>query len=205
MSVYAFNQRDSCLDRLARSPLNGPGQIALNIAATLGHTRVVQALLSHTRPPRADAQPDVSAFAPLHTCVQNGHIETVKALLASLRARGGNINVATASGDTALHFATELGRLDLVNILLDAGASLNFVDQEGDTPMHLAIDFKHHKIVKALLAHRPAPNLDLQGKEQLTPLAFAAAKGDIAMVTLLLAQKPAPNQNLRNKGGASVR
>ena len=106
---------------------------------------------------------------------------------------------------TALHFASELGRVDIVTLLLDAGAKLDLQDVEGNTPLHIAIDKSHHKVTRLLLAHKPPPRLNLQGMQQLTPLAFASLKGDIEIVRLLLQQQPAPDLNMRDKWGASVR
>ena len=91
----------ACLQSTPELDLSAPsgaGQTALNIAATLGRTRIVKLLLEHKRPPRADAQPDVLMYAPLHTCVHNGHVEAVKLLLHSLRARPSGVNVQTADG-----------------------------------------------------------------------------------------------------------
>lgn len=98
----------ACLQSTPEIDLSAPsgaGQTALNIAATLGRTRIVKLLLEHKRPPRADAQPDVLMYAPLHTCVQNGHVEAVKLLLHSLRTRPAGVNVQTADGyvDTCLN------------------------------------------------------------------------------------------------------
>jgi ankyrin repeat protein len=76
----------------------GAGLTSLNIAATLGQDRIVKMLLQHRFPPQADGQPDESKYAPIHTCVQNGHVAAAKLLISSLKSQPGAIDVRTAGG-----------------------------------------------------------------------------------------------------------
>lgn len=58
--------------------------------------------------------------------------------------------------------------LDAVRVLLDAGANVDVRDPNQETALHIAVKALHPGIVRALVAHGAA--LDVQNKDGLTPL-----------------------------------
>lgn len=56
-------------------------------------------------------------------------------------------------GQTALMLAVSHGRLDMVKLLLEAGADPNIQDTDGSTALMCAAEHGHIDIVKHILAH----------------------------------------------------
>lgn len=54
-------------------------------------------------------------------------------------------------GQTALMLAVSHGRLDMVQMLLDAGADINIKDEDGSTALMCAAEHGYIEIVKYLL------------------------------------------------------
>jgi ankyrin repeat protein len=76
--------------------------------------------------------------------------------------------VHARTGATALHVACAKGYLDVIDILLRAGANINSVDNDGWTPLHAAAHWDKHDVIKHLLDK----NADLDAKNYAgqTPL-----------------------------------
>jgi KN motif and ankyrin repeat domain-containing protein len=66
----------------------------------------------------------------------------------------GNIFILCAfqAGQTALMLAVSHGKLDLAQMLIDAGADVNVQDEDGSTALMCASEHGHIDIVKLLLA-----------------------------------------------------
>ena len=61
-------------------------------------------------------------------------------------------------GDTALMWAAVAGHVDVVRLLIEAGADVRAVDDEGVTALHLARANGHTEVAAALLAAGANPN-----------------------------------------------
>ncbi|CAF0969280.1 unnamed protein product, partial [Didymodactylos carnosus] len=64
------------------------------------------------------------------------------------------------TGATALHVASAKGYLDVLDILLKAGANINATDNDGWTPLHAAAHWDKHDAIKFLIDK----NCDLEAK-----------------------------------------
>ena len=96
----------------------------------------------------------------------------------------GDVNIrATQHGQTALMLAVSHGRLDMVQLLVEAGADVNIRDEDGSTALMCAAEHGHMEIVKYLLQH---PDTDVLAKDNdgLTALAVAMEAGhrDVGVV-----------------------
>ena len=92
-------------------------------------------------------------------------------------------------GKGLLHAATEHNLLEIVTILVTAGASPNLRDDEENTPLHWAFITKGHAdgaAVAAALIDAGA-NLDAVNQSGLTPLHIAAGKGHLVGTEILIA------------------
>ena len=54
-------------------------------------------------------------------------------------------------GDLTLHFAAQLGHLEIVRLLVEVGADKDQADNQGATPMHIAAEEGHLDIVRFFL------------------------------------------------------
>jgi len=65
--------------------------------------------------------------------------------------RGALVNTVDNTGNTALHFATELGWLDTVRLLLEHGADASLCNDEGDVAVQCAALEGHADILEHLV------------------------------------------------------
>ncbi|KAG1685801.1 KN motif and ankyrin repeat domain-containing protein 1 [Nymphon striatum] len=132
------------------------GNTAMHYAVSYGNFDVVSLLLD-------SKVCDISKQNKVgYTCVMlvslaklrnNTDKDVVKRLLQL-----GDINVKAAqNGQTALMLAVSHGRLDMVTLLVDAGAAVNIQDNDGSTALMCASEHGHIEIVKYLLTY---PDID---------------------------------------------
>ena len=127
--------------------------------------------------------------SPVADAAMRGDIEAVRALLKD----GGDVNAAQGDGMTALHWAAEAGDMEMVGMLLYAGANLRGVTRLGDyTPLHLASKAGNERVVAGLLEAGADPSAYTTTGE-VTPLHFAAASGSAVSVEVLLGHGAAVN------------
>jgi ankyrin repeat protein len=129
---------------------------------------------------------------PLHIAALNGHAGVVSALLETA---GVELNAALTddedAGDTPLYYAAQKNRLDVLKLLIAAGADLNMgrVD-DGYTPLHIAAQYGHAGVVSVLLE---TPGVDLNAAltddrdAGVTPSFLAADENQLVVLKLLIA------------------
>lgn len=95
---------------------------------------------------------------PLYMCAREGLLEPLKTLLADctkeeLERRGG------VRGSTPLHVAATYGEVEVVKLLLAAGADPNERNGAGENGIQLAALGNHHETVRVLLGAGASPSL----------------------------------------------
>lgn len=162
-------------------PLSGGGAHPLHVAATWGHTNIIESLLDH--------KADIAATMPLigkkslmaiHLAADRNQVSATKILLR----RGANVNATWSAGDesnTALHMAVNRGNKEMVRVLLTHGASDTIRDISGLTPSQLAIRTDQRSIVCLFTA---LPFINLLGLLFLTMLKRAQLHSDTSVCPL---------------------
>ena len=171
------------------------GLTPLMLAASAGHTTVVQHLLSC--PGIAVNAKTKQGATPLMFAVYQGHEKVVELLLACTTI---DLNAKTILEESALIFAAYQGHVGMVKKLLAHPAiNVNITADYDTTPLMFAAFQGHEKVVELLLAH-PAIQVTtkhtsyiLKTKCPPTALMLAAYKGHVAIVELLLAHLPKIN------------
>jgi ankyrin repeat protein len=155
------------------------GSNALCFAVDRGHVEAVRALLA--------AKPSgAKAMKPLLTAVVHGHVEIVKILLdnganpnetnnsdenalllainrshfgvaAALIAAGADVN-KTSRITSAIHLACDKGNLEMVKLVVGAGAHIDQQNTSRDTPLGMAAYRGHLELCRYLVSMNP--NLD---------------------------------------------
>ncbi|KAG7166806.1 KN motif and ankyrin repeat domain-containing protein 1-like [Homarus americanus] len=97
----------------------------------------------------------------------------------------GDVNIkASQHGQTALMLAVSHGRLDMVRMLVGAGAEINIQDEDGSTALMCAAEHGHLAIVKFLLA-QPDTDPSLMDNDGSTALTIAVEAGNKDVGVLL--------------------
>ncbi|XP_014676382.1 PREDICTED: putative ankyrin repeat protein RF_0381, partial [Priapulus caudatus] len=139
----------------------------------------------------AGADPNVaetkSGVTPLMRAVREGKEAAVQMLLS----HGADVNAADSYGETSLYHVPCSGRLDIMRLLLEAGANPNVAKTEsGETPLIKAVREGEEAVARMLLAGADANAADLYGQ---TSLHMAARSGQLDIMRLLLEAAAKPN------------
>ena len=119
---------------------------ALFAAVAGGHVEIVRSLLA------AGADGNVTSAggeSPLLIATDCGLPEIARLLIEEGGADANQTN-DTIGGNTALHVACEVGDLDLVSLLLAAGADISAQAEDGATPLQLAKEGGHDAVLRLL-------------------------------------------------------
>ena len=131
------------------------------------------------------------------------HRSVVKKLFSTA-----DLNVrASQHGQTALMLAVSHGRLDMVDLLLEAGADVNIRDEDGSTALMCAAEHGHMEIVKLLMRH-PDININATDNDGLSALSVAMEAGhrDIGVIlyaNMSFSRGASPHSSMRMKKGVS--
>jgi ankyrin repeat protein len=115
----------------------------------------------------------------LHAASRVGNSGYVEVLIEHVDA-----NLVDESQETALHVCARSGFVDVVKVLLSAGADVASVNSNGCTPLHLAALSGHSETVAFLLS--VGSDLSFQDKFKRTPIFMASAGGWEGIVETLL-------------------
>lgn len=150
------------------------------------------------RPPLPPDPPNgrPGASTPLHAAAKAGDREVVARALA---ASPGDVDAPDPRGLTALHHASSVS-LDVVKLLLAAGANPNARSVNGTTPLYVAARFGQTAIASQLLA--AGALVDGRG-EGGAALNAAAYRSPVELVELLLA-KGADVRVVDDTGGTAL-
>jgi len=126
--------------------------------------------------------------AALADLVRAGNLSGVRAWIAS---HPREVDLSDADGATALHWAAQGGRADLVNLLLTAGANANATSRHGVPPLLPAVVRGDAAVARALIKAGAKVDPLLPGGQTL--LMLAARTGDVATIGVLLEAGANPN------------
>jgi len=119
----------------------------------------------------AGCQPTGGGNDPVFAAVRNN--DAIQ--LGKYLAQGGDPNLKDANGDNLLYVASGArGGLEVVNLLLLAGADLNMTSNQGRTPLHTAAAWCNVDIVAALL--NAGARTDIMNNENKNALDVVCAR-----------------------------
>ncbi|CAH1183408.1 unnamed protein product [Ceutorhynchus assimilis] len=112
---------------------------------------------------------------PIHEAVINNNISMVKQQCVTLRIRRQSVNLKNHSGCTSLQLAIiHNADIQIVEMLLNAGANIRETDKEGNNIFHLLAQFERLNMLQIVLKHCKLYNLldcaDRYNYNGLTPL-----------------------------------
>lgn len=148
------------------------GEIDIFAAAAVGdHQTLKKLLLATPKPHKASSYKGEPA---LFVAARLNRKSAVKALVeADFEIDQPYVPKSSpATGDTALHEAASCEHVEIVKILLEAGANPNARNEELNTPLHNAAFNNNFEIVELLLKHGASPtSSNIRGKTPLDNVA----------------------------------
>nr|WP_309696492.1 ankyrin repeat domain-containing protein [Armatimonas sp.] len=159
------------------------GRSMLSNAASRGDIESVRFLLQKGANPNT---PDADGSTVLGRAIEEDHLDVVRLLIA----KGAKVNAAPQGGEMKgippLVFAA-LGRnVQIVELLIRAGADVKATDPLGNTALHWACNTGNVALARLLLAKgSPVDSRDAMG---MTPLMGAVGAGKPELVKLLIAK-----------------
>jgi ankyrin repeat protein len=135
------------------------------------------------------------------TLVDAARAGDVAAVRAAIQNKA-DVNATASDGSTALHWAVHKDALDVVDLLLGAGANPKAANRYGVTPLSLAATNGNPRIVERLLRGGADPNTALPGGE--TVLMTAARTGDVAVLKALIEANANVNARETSRGQTAL-
>lgn len=108
------------------------------------------------------------------------------AMVDTILALNGDINVQDHKGRTALHHAVRRADYRMAKLLLSRGAQVTINDTAGNSPLHIATIFGHVELVRLLL--RQGGDLYKKGQHGAIPIHIAAKEGHASLVRMFCEQ-----------------
>ena len=108
---------------------------------------------------------DLVELSPFSVLCQTGQIDKVKESIDSV-----DLDELSDRGSTPLMHATWYGHIEVIEILLNAGANINLQNKRGNTALHFAYENNHEKIWLLL---REQGAVDLKNQIGILPLKLA--------------------------------
>jgi uncharacterized protein len=119
-------------------------------------------------------------IAELHEAAYREDVAAARELVR----QGVNVNAANRYGVTALALACLSGNIDMVELLLDAGADVQKKPQSGESLLLIAARVGKPEPVRALLRH--GADVDAKDRKGQTAIMWAAAEGHLQAVDVLI-------------------
>uniref|UniRef100_A0AAR2IQI5 phospholipase A2 n=1 Tax=Pygocentrus nattereri TaxID=42514 RepID=A0AAR2IQI5_PYGNA len=163
---------NNCLWSYIFSQMNvrdAQGQTALHIACERGEVGCVRELLEECQA-RTDIT-DKNGDTPMH-CAAKQDSESVAASQVLCSQMCAGINEVNVTGETPLHIACRMGKVETAKALMGGGACCDIIGASG-YPIHAAMKYSERGCAEAILAAHPA---QLQAQDPVyggTPLHWA--------------------------------
>jgi ankyrin repeat protein len=182
----------------ARCDVNAHGGgrcIAMSVAASWGHIRVIELLVAANAEVNLTAPDNAGGdggTALLWACREE-HPDIVKLLIAE-RA---SIDQGDTQGATPLHWACDRGSAECVELLVGANAEVNLTDREGSSALSCACLANSATCVRMLIEAKASVGLTVESPSG-GPLLEASGEGFAEIVLLLIEARAHPDQVTEN-------
>lgn len=122
---------------------------------------------------------NAAGYTPLMVACMAGHLDIVR----WLREIGVNLR-SLACGSYAINYAALMGKIDIVEYLLENGNDITMVDYAGSSPLHQAVQGNSLDVARSLFER--GADVNSADRTGLTALHIAAFRGNSILVQWLL-------------------
>jgi len=154
------------------------GKTALHYAAEKGNLDTCQILASYGA--KVNCLASATQLTPLHFAI----LCDKKNVAIYLLENGADHSLKDCFGNTALHYASEKGNLDICQLLVSHGAEVNCLTSENWTPLHLATFCDKTCVTKYIL--KDGADLNLKDCYYKKALHCAAEKANLDICQILV-------------------
>ena len=123
-------------------------------------------------------------MTPLPFAAAKGNIFGIEALLDN----GANVDASDKKGRTPVSWAAAGGHIAAVQLLIKYGANAETADHDGKTPLIYACINAHTDLVAEIVRNTEI-SLSQHDLDHRSPLAHAAANGNLSIIEILMAQE----------------
>ena len=176
-------------DGLNRKSMSNQQGLFIGIARKAAALAVAASLLVPFLPLPASAEVELFGGNPLLDAIKAKDPRKAEAAIAG----GEKIEVEDFDGRGPLIYASMIGSLDILELLIKRSVNVNHRDKLGNTALFYAAIQGEVEIAQALLEAGADKNKD--NRQGITPLMAAAREGHTEVVQLLLAQGADPNRH----------
>ena len=176
----------------------------LHLASYFGKPGIVRLLFDHGADARAENEQGVTLLHHVSYGQYESREDGVR-VAELLLEHGAEVDRRSKDHWTALHFASQHGKLEVVRLLLDHGAEVNAETDIGEKPLHKVSYGKYRsqedgvRVVELLLEH--GADVNTRRNDHCTPLHIASYFGNIEIVRLLLDHGVDPEANAEGDMG----
>lgn len=169
------------------------GYMPLHEAVENGNVEVIVWLINHG----ADLNAKIArkALTPLLLAVCYTKAPANKIIVDLLLKKGANLDDKDLQGNTALHIATQQGKLEIIKSLLNYPVNIYATNKVRENILHIAVQNGNSRIIKILLlADKENVNLNKYDAIGLTPLHIAILNGYPSTIVCLIQADADVNQ-----------
>ncbi|KNC47506.1 uncharacterized protein AMSG_11713 [Thecamonas trahens ATCC 50062] len=163
---------------------NSSGASALYVATQNGAADIVAAIITAGADPNI---PKSDGWYPLLIAAHKGAAQVTEELLSHPDI---DVHVTNTAAATSLYLAAQSGSIEVVRMLLAAGANPNSAKDDGWTPLMIAVHRRHLKVARVLIGS--GAEVNQRNANGATALYVAAQLGFLAAVNLLLEAQASP-------------
>uniref|UniRef100_A0A0N5BA11 ANK_REP_REGION domain-containing protein n=1 Tax=Strongyloides papillosus TaxID=174720 RepID=A0A0N5BA11_STREA len=133
-------------------------------------------------------------MSPLHIAVLANNIEGVQILLEECKMP---TEIYDEDARTPLHYATQNGRIEIVELLLKSGARYDACDKYRATPVHYAAEISW-PILISLVTNKSYNYWEMADKEERTPFMWAVVSENERVISKMLKTFDIPRHGIDN-------
>lgn len=85
-----------------------------------------------------EMKPLLSQTNYLFEAAANGQVDDIRSYLSTTKNKADIFCILDQNGESALHHAAKMNRVEVIDLIINAGATVDVFSKEGFSPLHIA-------------------------------------------------------------------